>query len=200
MSEVLHAPEPECARAVEMLPQFVDGDSGWGAIRMARRPSGSVREMPRGAGRVYGNRLRIIGWGQRLGVRNPPPADAREQLAARLSASAPGARPLDACRGRRRNRRRADTSVGRAAQEASGGEARSELAAFVGIPFLPPLDPHENSTIVRMNIRVAALIAAGYRIAADPDTIVPADVLVGEDGRAHAVRVLSGIEWNGTGD
>jgi hypothetical protein len=73
-------------------------------------------------------------------------------------------------------------------------------APFVAIPYLPPLDPRENSTIVRMNIRVASLIAAGYRVAADPDKIVPADVLVGEDGRAHAVRVLSGIEWNGTGD
>ena len=73
-------------------------------------------------------------------------------------------------------------------------------APFVEIPYLPPLDPRENSMIVRMNIRVATLIAVGYRVTADPEEIVPADVLVGEDGRAHAVRVLSGIEWNGTGD
>ena len=73
-------------------------------------------------------------------------------------------------------------------------------AAFIGIPYLPPLDPHENVAIVRMSIRVASLIAVGYRVTADPETIVPADVLVGEDGRAYAVRVLSGIDWNGTGD
>ncbi len=75
-----------------------------------------------------------------------------------------------------------------------------EQSPFVEIPYLPPLDPRENAAIVRMNIRVAALIAAGYRVAADPDTIVPADVLVGEDGRAHAVRVLADIDWNGRGD
>ena len=69
-------------------------------------------------------------------------------------------------------------------------------AQFIGIPYLPPLDPRENSAVVRMNIRVAMLIAAGYRVTADPDAIVPADVLVGEDGRAHAVRMLSDIHLN----
>ena len=78
--------------------------------------------------------------------------------------------------------------------------ATRQPAAFISIPYVAPLDPQENSAIVRMDIRVATLMSVGYKLAADPDAIVQADVLVGEDGRAHAVRVLNDIEWNGTGD
>ena len=76
----------------------------------------------------------------------------------------------------------------------------SEQTGFVEIPYLAPPDPHENTTVVRIQIRVATLIAVGYRVTADPDAIVPADVLVGEDGRAHAVRVPADVGLNGTGD
>jgi hypothetical protein len=75
-----------------------------------------------------------------------------------------------------------------------------QAAPFFEIPGLPPLDPHENVTIVPMNIQVSTLIAIGYRVADDPEKTVPAEVLVGEDGRAHAVRVLADLNWNGTGD
>ena len=73
-------------------------------------------------------------------------------------------------------------------------------APFVAIPYIAPLDPRENSTIVRMDIRVAVLNTVGYHIMGDPDATVTADVLVGEDGRAHAIRVLNDIDLIGTGD
>jgi hypothetical protein len=75
-----------------------------------------------------------------------------------------------------------------------------EQTGWVEIPYLAPLDPHENATVVRIQIRVATLISVGYRVTADPDAIVPADVLVGEDGRAHALRVPVDVGLNGTGD
>ncbi len=75
-----------------------------------------------------------------------------------------------------------------------------ESSKFRAIPYLAPLDPKENAEIVEMNIRVATLIAMGYRIAADPNDVVAAEVLLGEDGRAHAVRVLSEIDLIGPGD
>ena len=75
-----------------------------------------------------------------------------------------------------------------------------DASGFVEIPYLAPLDPHESATVMRIQIRVATLIAVGYRVAADPNEIVPADVLVGEDGRAHAVRVSADIGLNGIGD
>jgi len=75
-----------------------------------------------------------------------------------------------------------------------------EPSKFRPIPYLAPLGPNENAQIVEMNLRVASLIAMGYRVAADPDQVVPAEVLVGEDGRAHAVRVLGDIDLNGPRD
>jgi anti-sigma factor RsiW len=69
--------------------------------------------------------------------------------------------------------------------------------AFVPIPYVQPLDPYESATVMRMDVPVAALIAVGYKVdASDPSAVVKADVLVGEDGRAHAVRVLSGLMLN----
>jgi anti-sigma factor RsiW len=68
---------------------------------------------------------------------------------------------------------------------------------FVPIPYVQPLDPYESATVMRMDVPVAALIAVGYKVdASDPTAVVKADVLVGEDGRAHAVRVLSGPVLN----
>lgn len=63
---------------------------------------------------------------------------------------------------------------------------------FVPIPYVTPLDRYERFDIVRMELPVAALIAAGFEIQS-PDTgaLAEADVVVGQDGRARAVRLIS---------
>ena len=72
---------------------------------------------------------------------------------------------------------------------------------FVPVPNVLPLDSFETGRVLRMNLPVSALIAAGYSLpSADPTGTVTADVLVGEDGRAHAVRLVSDTTSNGTGD
>jgi len=69
--------------------------------------------------------------------------------------------------------------------------------SFVPIPYVLPLEPYESGTVMRMEVSVAALIAVGYKVdTTDPTAVVSADVLVGEDGRAHAVHVLSGLVLN----
>jgi hypothetical protein len=69
--------------------------------------------------------------------------------------------------------------------------------SFVPIPYVQPLDQYETATVMRMDVSVAALIAVGYKVdAIDPTAIVKADVLVGEDGRAHAVRLVSSLVLN----
>jgi len=69
--------------------------------------------------------------------------------------------------------------------------------AFVPIPYVQPLGQYESATVIRMEIPIAALIAVGYKVdASDPAAVVKADVLVGEDGRAHAVHILSGLVLN----
>ena len=74
--------------------------------------------------------------------------------------------------------------------------ARQPLAApeqpFVPIPYVTPLEPYERFDVVRMELPVAALISAGFDVQS-PDTgaLAEADVVVGQDGRARAVRVIS---------
>jgi len=63
---------------------------------------------------------------------------------------------------------------------------------FVRIPFSAPLAPYERAEIVRADIPVAALTAAGFNVAtSDTSATAQADLLIGEDGIAHAVRLIS---------
>ena len=189
----------ECERAQGLLPEHMDGDlaageSAW--IGRHMKECAACRASMAGFAAIDGA---LTGWGHRLGLQNPPQPRTREELTARM--------------GRLPARPRTISWIPAAAALIAAGVAlviitppkRSaagnlELPAFVEIPYLPPLDPHENTVIVRMDIRAGTLIGVGYRVAADPETIVPAEVLVGEDGRVHAVRVLSDIDWNGRGD
>jgi hypothetical protein len=63
---------------------------------------------------------------------------------------------------------------------------------FVEIPYIAPLAPYERTSIVRMDVPVSALIAAGFEVhAVDTGAALRADVLFGQDGRAHAIRLVS---------
>ena len=64
--------------------------------------------------------------------------------------------------------------------------------SFVDLPYVVPLAPYERAEVVRMNVSVAALEAAGLDVHV-PDTgaTVLADVVLGQDGRAHAIRLVS---------
>jgi hypothetical protein len=64
--------------------------------------------------------------------------------------------------------------------------------AFVPIPYVLPPAPYERVEVVRMKLPVTALIAAGFRMqTADLGAQAEADVIVGQDGRARAVRLIS---------
>lgn len=63
---------------------------------------------------------------------------------------------------------------------------------FVPIPYVLPPAPYERVEVVRMKLPVAALIAAGFQMqTADLGAEAEADVIVGQDGRARAVRLIS---------
>lgn len=207
MSEVVQLPESECVHAQIGMAGLTDGDLAEDQTIWLRGHLERCAECRAVFARFAGIDGELTGWGERLGRENPPPAGAREQLAARL-----GSTPVR----RRASRWILVAAAGLAAalvlaligpfREPPAGNGignqsgNHETARFIEIPYVAPLDPRENATIVRMNIRVATLISVGYRVTADPDTMVQADVLMGEDGRAHAVRVLSDIDWNGAGD
>ncbi len=69
---------------------------------------------------------------------------------------------------------------------------RAAEAPFMEIPYVTPLAPYERIEVKRMDVPVAALIAAGFEVHA-PDTgaSLRADVLFGQDGRAHAIRIVT---------
>lgn len=63
---------------------------------------------------------------------------------------------------------------------------------FVPIPYVTPLGAYERAEIVRVEVPVAALIAAGFSMrTTDPGARAEAEVMVGQDGRARAVRLIS---------
>jgi hypothetical protein len=63
---------------------------------------------------------------------------------------------------------------------------------FVEIPYVAPLAPYERASVTRMDVPVAALLATGLRVqGVEPGATVSADVLIGQDGRMHAVRLIS---------
>jgi hypothetical protein len=69
---------------------------------------------------------------------------------------------------------------------------RSAPDVFVAIPYTIPPAPYERTTVVRMDVEIAALMAAGFNIhAADASASIPADVLFGQDGRAVAIRPIN---------
>jgi hypothetical protein len=68
---------------------------------------------------------------------------------------------------------------------------RITSAPFLEIPYTAPLAPYERTQVVHMDVSVAALIAAGFDIhATDAGASLSADVLIGQDGRAHAIRIV----------
>ncbi len=71
---------------------------------------------------------------------------------------------------------------------------------FVAVPFVPPVARYERSSVVSQEIPVADLLAEGFSVEADPASVVPADVLLGEDGRMRAVRLAPELMLKGAGE
>jgi hypothetical protein len=68
---------------------------------------------------------------------------------------------------------------------------RLDDGAFVAIPYTAPLAPYERTAVLRTELSVTALIAAGFDVhATDTAATLNAEVLVGQDGRARAIRLL----------
>jgi anti-sigma factor RsiW len=195
MSEIRSGSEWECARARDWMAQNADGDLAPDQVERLTRHLDGCPECRR----LMVEFTAIEGELSRLGrsLDSPNQPDARGRLARSLESPPP--------------RRHAGWISAAAAIAAAVAliaiaphpnppRLHRAIEHFVTVPYLPPLDPRENATVVRMDIRVATLMAAGYRVSADPAALVPAEVLVGEDGRVHAVRLLQDLDWNGRGD
>lgn len=189
--------KPACARAIRMLPEFVDGDlTESQAVWLAGHVE-SCAECGAALAQFSDVDREVTAWGRRLALPYPAASSAREQLSSALESLPP--RPAGV-----RWAFAAVASIAAGLALVSIAPKAPHPAAlvpieqpqFVEIPYVPPPDPREATSIVRMHIRLATLIAAGYRVNGDPNAVVPADVLVGEDGRAHAIRLLSDSNTN----
>jgi hypothetical protein len=82
--------------------------------------------------------------------------------------------------------------VVRQAVHRKAAPARPAEQPFIAIPYTMPLEPYERADVVRVDLPVTALIAAGVPVGVtDPSARAETDVLVGQDGRARAVRLVS---------
>jgi len=68
-----------------------------------------------------------------------------------------------------------------------------EADPFIAIPYTVPLAPEERTAVVRMTLSPAAMAAVGFPFQSG----VPqqADVLISEDGRARAIRLVANSDY-----
>lgn len=67
----------------------------------------------------------------------------------------------------------------------------SPVTDFVAVPFAAPLERDERAQLVRISMPVGTLAAWGFPLGSgDPEREIDADVVVGEDGLARAIRLL----------
>ena len=118
-----------------------------------------------------------------------PPADLETRLLAEFSTAPPPAvrAPLRAWAAAA-----AAAVVTGAMLLQNAPEPKAAETPFVQVPFVPPPAPYERIELVRQNVPIAALIAAGFDVhVPDAGGALAADVLRGQDGRAIAIRLVT---------
>jgi len=185
----------DCARVLDeqsALSAALGGLAGQPLPDMARIEARVLAEFDRAAGRrrtlrwaiVAGLAAAVLIGLVALERRAPVPRPANATTANRVETPPPMAVP-----------RRTEARAPRAGRSAGRRPASQENPPFVAIPYTVPLAPEERARIVRMEVPVAALIAAGYNVeTSDPGRLVNAEVLVSQDGRARAIRLNSNEE------
>ena len=78
----------------------------------------------------------------------------------------------------------------RPAVEPASTEAALDMTGFVPWPGAEAWPRFESGSLVRIDLPVAALAALGLPLPSSTVTVVQADVVVGQDGFARAVRVV----------
>lgn len=69
-------------------------------------------------------------------------------------------------------------------------DAASDLVKFVQWPGADALPPFESGSLVRVDLPLSTLPALGLSIPFSSNTVVQADIVIGQDGLARAVRLV----------
>jgi hypothetical protein len=82
---------------------------------------------------------------------------------------------------------------GQAALASSSADTVVDMSSFVPVPGAAALPRLESATIVRFELSLAELPAYGVEIVPDAARrAVEADLLIGQDGYARAIRIVTG--------
>jgi hypothetical protein len=69
--------------------------------------------------------------------------------------------------------------------------ARPANDGFIPVPYATPIGQYERADLVRVNVPISALAQWGLPVSGfNPDQRVDAEVVIGEDGLARAVRLI----------
>jgi hypothetical protein len=178
----------ECAQALEgqlALSAALESMAAEGLPEMAAIEARVLAEFDRAAARRVSRWVLVAGLAAAvcLGVvwverRREPVERPRVGVTTVAVQTAPASRPVSV--------------VQRVRHTVARRQAHEESQPFLEIPYTVPLAPEEQTTVVRMEIPVAALIAVGFSVpASDAGAVVEAEVLVSQDGRARAIRPIS---------
>ncbi len=131
-------------------------------------------------------------WGLRSGPVAPPTPLVAQAPPARTPPAMPSVSATAAApRSERDLTRRPPATTRQAARVPKAAPGPIEAVGFVPIPSAAGLPAFESGEIVRLGIPVTALPNYGVDIPAGGSASVQADLLVGQDGQARAIRLVT---------
>ena len=123
---------------------------------------------------------------------NPAPANVEAPRAIALDA-APAPAPQVTVKPAVIKSRRPKRKAAPAKQYAAAPKPAARQQAFIAIPYAPAFTPYDDAQVVRVNMAGASVRRLGLPATADR---VEADLVVGNDGLARAIRLVSNSEPN----
>jgi hypothetical protein len=128
--------------------------------------------------------LAIFLWISWIGVNGPASAPPGNGVSSRSNA------PMEAMGPNSSEQGGLDAELFEEAPNTASGETDT-VRDFVPVPYAGAMGPGDTGMIVRVQLTPASLAQLGYPVAATPDEgLIRADVLITEDGRPRAVRVV----------
>jgi hypothetical protein len=138
--------------------------------------------------------LAAVAWWQGTQPAPAPPIDAKRETAAPLAAPQVINQPsMPQVEDRNHLHRVASSDERRPVRRAAAPKVVHGETEFVALPAAIGLPDFESGVIVRMELPVAALPSYGIEVVSDSKTPVEADLLIGQDGQARAIRLVNRV-------
>jgi hypothetical protein len=136
--------------------------------------------------------LALLAWWQGPRTVAPaPPIDEKREARAVIPWEPP---PKPAPPGQMEDRKHVDRiTAGDQRRSKPGGKSALGVSGFVALPAAVGLPDFESGVIVRMELPVAALPSYGIEVVPDSKVPVEADLLIGQDGQARAIRLVNRV-------